>query len=66
VNSAQLGKIKLKICERGTEGNHTAGQIFDSVNAQYLRNGLTEIHQIYREFLAHTTAQNLQKTISKF
>jgi len=55
-----------KIVNVGTGGNHMAGQSFGTVNALYLRNGLTQIHQIYRKFLAHNSAQNRRKIFSKF
>jgi len=58
-------KIKT-IVNGGTRGDHTAGQSFGTVNALYLRNGLTQIHQIYRKFFAHSSAQNKGKIFSKF
>jgi len=39
--------------------------IVGTVNARYLRNGTTQIHQINRKFFAHTPAQNGGKIVSK-
>jgi len=55
----------LKIMNSRTEGDHTAGQIFSTVNAQDLRYDQTKIHQIYRKFLTQLSAQNEGKTFSK-
>jgi len=41
-------------------------QIVGIVNAKYLRNGSTQIHKIFRNFLAHTPAQNLGKIAVNF
>jgi len=61
-----LANTILKFVNGGTGGDHTAGQSFGTVNALCLRNGLTQIHQIYRKLLAHTSAQNKDKFVSKF
>jgi len=53
----------LKIVNGGTEGDHTAGYIFGTVNAQYLRNSQTQIHQIHRKFLPQPFAQNEGKFV---
>jgi len=50
----------------GTRGDYTALQIVGTVNARYFRNGQTQIHQIYRKFIAHTPAQNGQKKFKIF
>jgi len=52
-NTTWQKKEEKKVNTRGTEGNHTAGQIFGIVNARYFHNGLTQIRQIDRKFLAH-------------
>jgi len=38
--------------------NFYTQQIFGTVNARYPSNGPTQIHQIYRKFIAHTPAPN--------
>jgi len=42
-----------------------AGQIFGIVNARYLRNSQTQIHQIYRKFLTQPSAHNGGKFVLK-
>jgi len=44
-----------------TEGDHTAGQIFGTVIALYLRNSQTQIYQMYIKFLAQPSAHNGRK-----
>jgi len=64
-NTTWQNKI-VKNCERGTGGDNTARQIVGTVNARYLHNGTTQIHRIYKKFLAHITTQNGGKFVSKF
>jgi len=65
----QFNKTKLTGCvleKVWRNRNHTDGQRIGTVNALCLRNGSTEIHQIYRKFLAHANAQNKCKFVLKF
>jgi len=56
----------LKLLNGGTEADHTAGQIFGTIDTRYLRTSRRQIHQIDRKFIERTPAQNDGKIISKF
>jgi len=49
-----------------TGGDHMAGHIFGTVNARHLCNGPTQIHQIYRKYVALLPAQNGGNIVSIF
>jgi len=55
----------LKIVNGATGKDHTAGQMFGTVNAVYFHNGPTKIKQIFRNWFAHISAQNEGKIVSK-
>jgi len=56
----------LKIVNGGQGETTRQDKFVGTVNALYLPNGPTQIHQIYRKFLENTPAQNGGMIVSKF